>query len=208
MNINTIKKRLEVGDYVVADVCFEVKSAADFMGSILNKRIWTQLDNMDRYFNKTFLVIYGSIDDALKFTKYTKSFDKMPHGAKEQILSNKFTGAIGRIRLDTDTDVIWVRTEAEAAQQMITLVKMATVDRPTINPSITKRMATADVRIDMLTIIKGVSEKKAKVLLKHFGSIMEIGEHPAAVLSVLDGMGDTVSKRIIKVLQSEGEVKQ
>jgi len=28
------------------------------------------------------------------------------------------------------------------------------------------------------------------------------------VLSVLDGMGDTVSKRIIKVLQSEGEVKQ
>lgn len=208
MNIKIEKKRLEVGDYVIADCCFEAKSAADFMGSILNKRIWTQLDNMDRCFPRNFVVIYGTIEEALKFTKYTQTFDKLPQGSKEQILGNKFSGAIGRIRLDTDTHVIWTRNEAEAAEQLVTLAKMAPIDRSAIKPSVPKRTATTDVRVDMLATIKGVSEKKAKNLLTHFGSVMEIGEHSAPVLAALDGMGDTVAKRILKVLNSEGEVKQ
>lgn len=207
-NINLEKKRLEVGDYVISDVCFEAKSAHDFMASILNKRIWTQLDNMDRCFTRNFLVIYGTIDEAIKFTKFTKAFDKMPRGSKEQILGNKFKGAIGRIMLDTDVNVIWTRTEAEAAEQLITLSKMATVERPAIKPSVPKRTATTDVRVDMLATIKGVSEKKAKLLLKQFGSIMEMGEHKASDFCKLDGMGDTVARRILKVLTSEGEVKQ
>ena len=207
-NIRFEKKRLEVGDYVVGDVCFEAKSAHDFMASILNKRIWTQLDNMDRCYERNFLIIYGTIEDAMKFTKYTKVFDKMNRASKEQILGNKFKGSLGRIMLDTDVSVIWTRTEAEAAEQMVTLVKMAPIDRPAIRPSVPKRVATSDVRVDLLTIIKGVSEKKAKQLLKQFGSIMELGEHQYGQISKMEGMGDTVAKRILNVLQSEGEVKQ
>jgi ERCC4-type nuclease len=207
-NISLVKKRLEVGDYIINDVCFEAKSSHDFMASIMNKRIWTQLDNMDRCYPRNFVVIYGTIDEALKFTKYTQAFDKMPKGSKEQILGNKFKGAIGRIMLDTDVNVIWTRTEAEAAEQLITLAKMAPVERPAIRPSVPKRTATTDVRVDLLTIIKGVSEKKAKLLLKQFGSIMEIGEHKASDISKLDGMGDTVAHRILKILKSEGEIKQ
>ncbi len=207
-NIRFEKKRLEVGDYVIGDVCFEVKSAHDFMASILNKRIWTQLDNMDRYYTRNFLVIYGTVEEAMKFTKYTKAFDNVNHAAKYQILGNKFKGSLGRIRLDTDVDVIWTRTEAEAAEEMVTLIKMAPNDRPAIRPSVPKRVATSDVRADMLTIIKGVSEKKAKQLLSQFGSIMELGEHQFKDISKMEGMGDTVAKRILNVLQSEGEVKQ
>ena len=207
-NIRIEKKRLEVGDYVVGDVCFEAKSAHDFMASILNKRIWTQLDNMDRCYGRNFLIIYGTIEDAMKFTKYTKVFDKMNRASKEQILGNKFKGSLGRIMLDTDVSVIWTRTEAGAAEQMVTLVKMAPIDRPAIRPSVPKRVATSDVRVDLLTTIKGVSEKKAKQLLTHFGSIMELGEHQYGQISKMEGMGDTVAKRILNVLQSEGEVKQ
>ena len=39
-------KWIEVGDYVYGDVCFEAKSAVDFLGSVLSKRMWTQLDNI------------------------------------------------------------------------------------------------------------------------------------------------------------------
>ena len=38
LNITTEKKWLEVGDYVVGNVCFEAKSAQDFLQSVLNKR--------------------------------------------------------------------------------------------------------------------------------------------------------------------------
>ena len=48
MNIKTEKRWLEIGDYVFDDVCFEAKSVVDFINSVMSKRIWTQIDNIDR----------------------------------------------------------------------------------------------------------------------------------------------------------------
>ena len=50
LNIQTEKKWLEIGDYVFDDVCFEAKSTTDFLGSVISKRLWTQIDNMDRHY--------------------------------------------------------------------------------------------------------------------------------------------------------------
>ena len=209
INITVKHKRIEVGDYVIGDVCFEAKSVKDFLVSLMTGgRLWTQLDNMDRCFKDNFVVIYGSIEEALEIGGHIKAFDKMPKGSKNTILKNKFMGAIGRIRLDTDIQVIWTRNENEAAEQLITLAKMAPIDRDVIRPTIHKRIATDDVRASMLTRIKGVSEKKAKALLKQFGSIMEIGECKVTELCFIDGMGETVAKRIIDILNSEEKVKQ
>ena len=44
------KRWIEIGDYVCDDVCFEAKSTTDFLGSVMSKRLWTQLDNMDRHY--------------------------------------------------------------------------------------------------------------------------------------------------------------
>ena len=83
MNIPNEKKWLEVGDYVMGDVCFEAKSAMDFLNSVISKRIWTQVDNMDRNYNKNFVVIYGSVEDALGTMKYIKTFkDANPESKK------------------------------------------------------------------------------------------------------------------------------
>ena len=46
-NIKMKKEWLEVGDYVFNDVCFEAKSSFDFLQSVINKRLWNLLDNMD-----------------------------------------------------------------------------------------------------------------------------------------------------------------
>jgi ERCC4-type nuclease len=56
--VKTEKKWLEIGDYIVGDCCIEAKSAADFLQSIRNKRIFNQLDNMDRTYNKNIILIY------------------------------------------------------------------------------------------------------------------------------------------------------
>ena len=48
---------LEIGDYVYDDVCFEAKSAIDFLGSVMSKRMWTQLDNMDRHYKTNVVII-------------------------------------------------------------------------------------------------------------------------------------------------------
>jgi ERCC4-type nuclease len=205
-NVPIKNQRIEVGDYVIGKVCFEVKSSTDFLASVINKRIWTQLDNMDRCFEKNFLVIHGTVDEAMDYMDYTN--DRTPRKAKIQILTNKFHGAIGRIRLDYDTNIIWTSKCKDAANQLVTLAKMAPVERSVITPSIPRRISTGDLRVDMLSLVKGVSAKKAKQLLKEFGSIMEIGEHDINSISKMEGFGSIVAKRLITVLNAEQEVKQ
>ena len=107
MNIKTEKKWLEIGDYVFDDVCFEAKSVVDFIGSVILKRIWTQIDNMDRYYNHNIVIIYGSLTEGIN-NIMQNSKSKLPPPARSVMLNNKFLGGLGRITLDTDCKAFWV----------------------------------------------------------------------------------------------------
>ena len=199
-------KWIEVGDYVYGDVCFEAKSAADFLGSVLSKRMWTQLDNMDRCYKDNILMIHGDLDEAiLKAIENSKS--TIPVKQRTMYFTNQFLGAIARVILDTDIKPIWVKSEKEAASIITAVGKIKPMDRDVIRPQVHKRLSTDDLRLDILTSIKGVSIKKAKSLIKSYGSIMEIGECSVSEISKLEGFGDTLSKRIITTLNSEEKVK-
>jgi ERCC4-type nuclease len=205
LNIKTEKKWLEVGDYVVGNVCFEAKSAQDFLQSVINKRLWNQLDNMDRAYEINIVIIYGNMEEAIRTVgaRYGKD---LPHESRTTILTNKFLGAIGRIALDTDAKPLYVPNESNAAKIITAIAKMQPVDRPAFEPALIKRISTGDLRVDLLTSIKGVSDKKAKDLLKTFGSIMEIGECKESEIAYLDGLGEVVAERILDVLHSEEKV--
>ena len=200
------KKWIEIGDYVFDDVCFEAKSTTDFLGSVMTKRLWTQLDNMDRHYQTNIVIIYGEMEEAIH-NVISNSPSKMPMGTRTIMLNNKFLGAIGRIVLDTDIKPFWVQTEEEAALIITAVSKMKPITRDTIAPQVFKRLTTDDLRLDLLSSIKGVSIKKAKELIKQFGSIMEIGECSEYELQAIEGIGETLAKRIISTLNSEEKVK-
>ena len=206
LNIKTEKKWLEIGDYVFNDVCFEAKSTTDFLGSVLSKRMWTQIDNMDRAYATNIVIIYGTIDEAV-YNVIDNSPSNMPIATRAILLKNKFLGALGRIILDMDTKPMWVSSEEEASDIITAVCKMQPMDRPTIKPRIHKRLATDDLRIDVLSTIKGVSETKATSLIEEFGSIMEIGEQKACEITKMDGISPTIANRILDTLNSEDKVK-
>ena len=200
------KKWIEIGDYVYDDVCFEAKSTTDFIGSVMSKRLWTQLDNMDRHYQTNVVIIYGSLDEAiLNIIEHSSS--KLPVAARSVMLNNKFLGALGRIVLDTDIKPFWLKTEEEAASIITAVCKMKPKTRETIAPQVFKRLTTDDLRLDLLSSIKGVSRKKAKELIKQFGSIMEIGECSEFELQSIEGIGETLAKRILSTLNSEEKVR-
>jgi ERCC4-type nuclease len=132
---------------------------------------------------------------------------KMPLKSRSIMLNNKFLGAIGRIVLDTDVKPFWVESEEEASMIITAVSKMKPLTRETIAPQVFKRITTDDLRIDLLTSIKGVSIKKAKQLIEQYGSLMEIGECSAYELQAIEGIGETLAKRIISTLNSEEKVK-
>mgnify|MGYP003117470614 FL=1 len=200
------KKWIEVGDYVYDDVCFEAKSSIDFLGSVLSKRIWTQIDNMDRHYKTNIVIIYGTIEEAISAVT-DNSYSKLPIASRKIMFNNKFLGAIGRITLDTDVKAFWVPTEREAALIITSVCKMKPIDRDVIRPQVIKRISTDDLRIDVLTSIKGISVKKAKALLKKFGSIAEIAHTPANEINSIDGIGPTIASRVLEVLNTENKVK-
>ena len=204
-NVRTEKKWIEIGDYVVGDVCIEAKSTIDFLGSVISKRMWTQIDNMDRAYQTNVVLIYGSLDEAV-MNLIDNSPSNMPVATRGIFYRNKFLGALGRITLDMDVKPMWVASEEEAAEIICALAKMEDKTRPTIKPRIHKRISTDDLRIDMLATIKGVSEKKAEQLIEEFGSIMEVGEQRVHNLTRLEGIGPTVANRILDTLNSEDKV--
>ena len=206
LSIPNEKRWIEIGDYVYDDVCFEAKSATDFLGSVLSKRMWTQLDNMDRHYKTNIVIIHGDMQEAI-LNVLENSPSKMPIGTRSIMLNNKFLGAIGRIILDTDIKPIWVPTEEEAALIITAVCKMKPMTRDTIEPQIFKRLTTDDLRIDLLSSVKGVSIKKAKELIKIYGSIMEIGECSSYELQAIEGIGETLAQRILTTLNSEEKVK-
>jgi ERCC4-type nuclease len=172
----------------------------------MSKRLWTQIDNMDRAYKTNIVIVYGSVEEAIfNIKRYSKSQIREP--ARSIMLKNKFFAAIGRITLDTDIKPFWVKSEEEAASIITAICKMKPVDRAVIRPEIFKRITTDDLRIDMLTCIKGVSVKKAKALLKEFGSVMEIGECSEFEIQAVDGIGETIAKRILATLNAEEKVK-
>ena len=206
LNIPTKKQWLEIGDYVFDDVCFEAKSTIDFLGSVMSKRLWTQIDNMDRHYQTNILVLYGSLDKAIiTIQKHSKS--KLPSAARAAMFNNKFLGALARITLDTDCQIFWTPTEKEAALIITAICKIKPIKRTIIEPQIFKRITTDDLRLDLLTSIKGISKNKAKALIKQFGSLMEIGEQEPKALTCIGGIGIVVATRIINVLNSERKVK-
>ena len=123
-------------------------------------------------------------------------------------MTNKFYGAIGRIMLDSDIKPVWVSNEHSAANIITSVAKMQPIDRPPIKPHIFKRFTSDDIRINMLSTIKGISEKKAKMLIKEYGSLMEIGDCDKRELCSLDGIGDATAEKILSVFNSEKKVKQ
>ena len=196
------RKTLVVGDYLLGGACVEAKSIGDFLHSCDSGHLWKQLDNMDAKFMNNIVIVYGDFRDAVEnYLMYVNNKQNA------RLLRNKFDGAIGKIILDTDCNIIWVSSAKEAARIISVVCKMQPIDREIHTPSlIRKRIATTDLRIDVICTIKGISVKKAKLLIDRFGSIMEIGEASVEEICELEGFGKVIAKRVIDVLNKEDKM--
>jgi ERCC4-type nuclease len=206
MNIQYEKEWLEIGDYIFDDVCFEAKSTFDFLQSVMSKRLWNQIDNMDRAYMNNIVIVHGSMESAIsKYVENVRKPFQTNTANLHRVARNKFYGAFGKIILDLDCNIIWTPSEKVAAKLIAVVCKMKPIDREVYIPRIIKKrkITTTDLRIDILTTIKGVSEKKAKILIEQYGSIMEIGETSPEEIQKLDGFGAVLAERIQNVLNSE-----
>ena len=154
--------RLKVADYIVKGVAIERKTISDFIGSIKNKRLLRQLEELQQY-EKKLLIIEGIYEQEL----YTDSKEI------EGMHANAIRGFLLSVLLSFKVPILFTKDYQDTAKFMDVLSrKKNTRD---IGLNVSKKTLDSNERSQfILEGFQGIGPKTAKKLLKEFGNIKKI----------------------------------
>ena len=166
-----IEMELEVGDYIVGEVCVSRKSADDYVGSLYSGHLHEEIYQMLTNYRTSILIVEGSIEDTLMFrnlkrTAYLSSLAGIPVKKPQGFESS----SISVIPVATSTDTAWILHYLREK-----ILKGETRLSPI--PRIAKATETeTPERRQMLPLlaIKGVGEVRAEKLIKAFKSARNV----------------------------------
>ena len=184
-NIPVELVNLPVGDYVFGTTIIERKEIRDFLSSMINNHMETQLEdmifNLSKDFNRAFLILHGEIND-INWT-YTAG-----------ITIPVFFSMIGKIISNYPTvGFIWLNDEISFSN-FLSGIYFQSFNEKTEILSLKKR----DKRLDVNTLCStgAFSPKIAKEVLKK-QSLQEIFNMDVKDLIKIDGYGKQRAKKFV-----------
>lgn len=176
-----------VGDYILSDrICVERKTTSDLEGSIINTRLFDQLERLKASFEKPILIIEGS------------NFDFRLNG-------NVILGTILAVYLDYGIPVIWSGDAIETADILSSIAKREQQhkEREPRLVGIKKAYSEYGWQQLILSSVPGVGPKLARNMLGHFKSIKNIVNADVKELMNVEKIGRKKAERIFEILNSE-----
>lgn len=154
--------RLKVADYIVKGVAIERKTISDFIGSIKNKRLLRQLEELQQY-EKKLLIIEGIYEQEL----YTDSQEI------EGMHANAIRGFLLSVLLSFKVPIIFTKDYQDTAKFIDVLSrKKNTRD---IGLNVSKKTLNNNERSQfILEGFPGIGPKTAKKLLLGFGTLKKV----------------------------------
>ncbi|NPE27207.1 hypothetical protein HNV12_04365 [Methanococcoides sp. SA1] len=152
---NFSEEILEIGDYLIADTIIERKSYNDFLASIKDKRLFTQINQMKKYKNQILIL------EGFDFT-YNSNFH--PNAIRGTILSTANL-----------IPIIYTEDEEDTCNFLIQIAKRQTKENKNISIRETKSKLTLEQQKQF--ILEGFPEigpTAAKNLLEKFPTLSEI----------------------------------
>ena len=198
--LTVARQPLVVGDYLLGGACVEAKSIPDLFQSSHSGHLWRQLDNMDANYERFFLVVHGSID---KYVAIAKRNGKKVSYSKVQ---NELIGTMARLMSDFECQVFYCNNAREAGSFIVRLHDKLHKPASSHGAHTIRRVASNDLRADMLATVPGIGMETAQKMLKKCGSIEEMC-FPVS-LKEIKGLGEVRRKLIIEILTSEEAVRQ
>lgn len=187
-------KQLDVGDFMLSpDVCVEFKNARDFLDSIVDGRILTQLRSLVQY-KKPLFVIEGEINEV----------------TSRQVDQNAIHGMLATIALSYKIPVLRTFSPLETARLFVTIAKREqsdTNDQFTFHTS--KPLDDATLQEYVVSSFPTIGSTLAKSLLKHFDTIKNITNASVDDFKQIPLIGDKKAKELSKIFsQSYKETKK
>ncbi len=107
LNIDIEFKQLEIADYIIGNIAVERKTISDLIGSMINKRLFQQLENMKQYPSSLLII---------------ENFSNL-NLSESKLSENAIRGLLLSISLDHKIPIIFSKNEKETALFISLLAK-------------------------------------------------------------------------------------
>ncbi len=178
-------RTLDVADYVVSEeVGIERKSANDFIQSIIDGRLFDQVERLKKAYEKPIIIIEGEL-----------------YGIRN-VHPNAIRGAIAAVTLDWGVPILFSSGKEETAQFIYLLAKREQEERKkeVRLRSEKKALTLAERQRLIVEGLPNVSATLAKRLLKHFGNVERVFTATEEELKEVEGIGPKKAREIRKVI--------
>ncbi|HLD41905.1 MAG TPA: ERCC4 domain-containing protein [archaeon] len=188
-----ILKQLKVADFICSDrVAIEKKTCSDFLQSIINQRIFKQIEEISNSFDRPVLLLEGN-PEMLFFER--------------QVHPNTIRGVLSSIAIDYKVPILWTSNSKETAGMIYWIAKREQ-DHEKRGIQIRAKTRTETLQDQQEFILAGlpaVSNVLSKRLLEHFGSVKKIFNAKQEKLMKVEGIGEEKAKKIWELLNSKYE---
>lgn len=189
LSINIISKQLEVGDYVVSSrIGVERKYVDDFLNSLLNGQLFSQLQRLRDAYARPMLIIEGKG----LFTKRNINH-KAIYGSLVSIIVDFGIPVLSTSDENETADLLFVMAKREQRQGKKSVALRGS--KPSFSVSERQRFIVEG--------LPNVSSVMAKRLLSHFGSIHAIATASEKDLQEVKGVGKQTAKSIYDIINQE-----
>ena len=161
LGVNIEMKFLPVADFLINNIAIERKTIQDFLGSILNKRLLRQLEELKQYENR--LLIIEGIDEQEIYNDDNK----------EGINPNAIRGFLLSILLKHKIPIIFTKNYEDTAKFLLVLAKKKEKEEENLRAK-KKSFSRKEQLQYIIEGFPGIGAKTAKKLLKKFTCIKNI----------------------------------
>jgi len=180
-DIKLDEQTLEVGDFVLSEeVCVERKTVKDFVESIIDGRLFSQVLNLKQQYSRPIIIIEKRKEDV------------------ERITLNSFYGALASLVSDFNIPVIITETSSETVFLLYSIAKREQLEKKRsikIREGI-KPVNMREIQRYILAGVPGISVILAERLLEKFGTLQRIFNANEKELMEVKGIGEVIAKRI------------
>jgi ERCC4-related helicase len=191
MGVDVDVKQLEVADFLVSErVAVERKTVSDFLQSLVDGRLMSQMSEMARNFESPIVIIEGNPGQL-----YTE----------RNINPNAIRGAISSIAVNFGIPIIYTTGTEDTAAFIYVLAKREQEGKAKeIALRGEKRaMSLSEWQRFVVESLPNVSSVIAKRLLSHFGSVEKVINASEKELQDVEGIGKGKAERIKEIISSE-----
>jgi len=182
LGVDTKTTQLESADYIVSgNVAVELKKVEDFVNSILDGRLISQVKALKENFPKSLIIIEGQ-EDIYSIRK---------------INPNAIRGMMAAIVLGFNVPIIHTKDPHDTAQMLKVLAKREqNKDSSSFSMHPQKPKSQQEQLEYVISSFPGIGTTQAKKLLKHFKTIKNITNATIKEIKSIDGIGEKIATRI------------